>query len=334
MKSKLSLVFLVGLIFCCTRKEQFYDSKFLMDTFCEIKVVSDKPVVVRRAISEVFKEVELLDRKFGFTDESEIVRINLSSGKNWYRVSDETFFLIKKSIEISNLTKGAFDITTGVLTSLWGFENFSKKTKFTVPSQEEIRKSLSLVGYNNIIVDETNKRVFLKHKNMKINLGGIAKGYAIKRAKEILESYGLKDFLINFGGDIYTSGKRKDGLPWRIAVQHPRDKNKFLCVLELSNISCATSGDYERYFIVDNIRYHHILDPSTGYPKKDIISVTVLCEDPVLADALATGIFVLGEIDGLNLANKLGIDCIIVKQENDKLKLYTTQKFEKLEFNL
>lgn len=335
MKTKIIfLTFLILLIFCCVHKQEFYETKFLMDTFCEIKIVADNPSVVRKAMSEVFKEVELIDKKFGFTDESEVTKINLSSGKTWCKVSDETILLIKKCIEISELTKGAFDITTGVLTSLWGFENFSKNDKFVIPQQKEVEKVLSLVNYKNILIDEKNKSVFLKYKGMKINLGGIAKGYAMKRAKEILESYGFKDFIINFGGDLYISGNKNNNIQWKIAVQHPRDKDKFLCVLELSNISCATSGDYERYFIVDNKRYHHIFDPHTGYPKKDIVSVTVLCEDPVLADAVATGIFVLGEVEGINLARKLGIDCVIVKEEKQKLKVFTTGRFQNIEFNL
>ncbi|MDW8055732.1 MAG: FAD:protein FMN transferase [Elusimicrobiota bacterium] len=331
-------IVIICLIFCSCNTNQdyeFYDSRFLMDTFCEIKLVSNiNSTQAKKIFSEVFHKVEEIDKEFGFTKDSVVTKINQLSGKSPCNVSTEAFELIKECIEISELTDGAFDITTGVLSSLWGFENFSKKESFNIPSEKQIKSVLPLVGYKKISVDEKTKTVFLKYTGMKLNLGGVAKGYAIRKAKEILENKGFKNFIINFGGDLYISGVKHKGKPWKIAVQHPRDKNKFLCILELSDISCATSGDYERFFEVEGKRYHHIFNPKTGYPKENIVSVTVLCKDPVLADALATGIFVLGEVKGLELANKLGIECIIVKEDNKKLKIYTTDTLRSINFNL
>lgn len=332
---KIFLLTLLILAFSCNRHPRLFSkTEFLMDTICEVKVVTSNRKFANRVMEKVFSEVANIDKKLGFDKESEIVKINTNGWSSPVKVSDDTYYLIEKSIEIYKLTDGAFDITTGVLTSLWGFDNFSKKEKFVVPSHDEIIRVLQFVDASLIVLDKNTKTVFLKKKGVRLNVGGIAKGYAIKRAKEILESYNIEKFLINFGGDVYVKNGKGKTLPWRVAVQHPRDKNKFLTVLELYTTSCATSGDYERYFMTDNKRYHHIFDPKTGYPKEGVVSVTVLCEDPVLADALSTAIFVLGKEKGLKLAQKLNIECIIVEEVNKKLKVYTTNGLKDLVYNL
>ncbi|MEN3013565.1 MAG: FAD:protein FMN transferase [Endomicrobiia bacterium] len=332
MKNKLFLFCALILFSCRKNLKEFKEIRFLMDTICEIKIFCYDSNLAKKAVDEVFKEVEKIDKKFGYSKESEIEKINSKSGVSFCEVSYEVLNLVKESITLSKLTDGAFDITVGVLSHLWGFKNFSNEKKFKIPQKHQIVEALSLVGYEKIVIDEEKNRIFLKKRGMKIDLGGIAKGYAIKKAKEILESYGFDKFLINFGGDIYL--KNNTEIPWRVAIQHPRDRNKFLAVLNLYTTSCVTSGDYERYFMLENKRYHHIFDPKTGYPADDIVSVTVLCEDPVLADALSTGIFVLGEKKGIQLAEKLKIGCIIVKEKKNKLFIYTTQNFKGIDFNL
>lgn len=334
MKRKIFLYFII-LSFCsnCHRHlKEFSETEFLMDTICEVKIETADSYLAEKALKEVFSKVEEIDKKFGFSKESEIEKINSLAGIMPYKPSKECFELIRESIRISQKTKGAFDITVGVLSELWGFENFSKKEDFNLPNPKKLTSCLSLVGYDKILIDEKEKSVFLKKKGMRINLGGIAKGYAIKKAKEILEQYGFEKFLINFGGDIYVKNKTKN--PWRIAIQHPRDRNKFLTILELYTTSCATSGDYERFFMINNKRYHHIFDPKSGYPKEGIASVTVLCDDPVVADALATGIFVLGEKEGIELAEELRISCIIVSEKHNKLYIHTTKDLKNKNFDL
>lgn len=329
------LIFLIilQLLYSCKPKE-YSHREILLGTICEVKVYSIDEKKVKTVLKEIFKEVEKIHKMFGYSYESEVVRINSYAGTKPVVVSKEVYDLIKISKEIGDLTDGCFDITSGVLSSLWKFEDLSREKHFKIPSKQKIQEVLNLVGYKKIILDEKKKSVFLPKKGMKINLGGIAKGYAIKRAKEILESYGFEKFLINFGGDVYVKNKKKLK-PWRIAIQHPRRHNEFLCVLELNTTSCVTSGDYERFFILENKRYHHIFDPKTGYPVQNgVVSVTVLCEDPILADALATGIFVMGEKEGMKLAEKLNIDTIIVVEEGNKLKVYTTEKLKNLKFNL
>lgn len=320
-------------IFSCKRYKEVVMSKFAMDTFCEIKVLTYDEEFAKKALEDVFEEVNLVDKRFGYTDESEIVKINKFAGVSKVKVSSDVFQLIEESLWLSKETNGAFDITIGCLLDLWGFENFSSRVLFKVPSYKEILDRLKLVGYNKIILDKNESSVFLKYKGMKINLGGIAKGYALKLAKDKLLNYGFKDFLINFGGDIYTYRTKKE-TPWKVAVQHPRKKDRFLTVLELDTISCATSGDYERFFIKEGQRYHHILDPKTGYPKGNVISVTVMCEDPALADALATAIFVLGEVEGIEVAKRFKADCIIIKEEHNNLKIFTTDALKNIKFEL
>lgn len=331
MKKQILIIFcfIFSLSSCRSSKKEIVQTKFLMDTICEIKIYCDDENYGQEIVDKVFKKIEEVDKQFGYTSESEITKINLAAGKNKVKVSSSTFELISKSIGVSELTNGAFDITTGVLSELWGFENFSKKTSFVVPKEEEIKKALSLVGYDKILLDKNNQVVFLKKPMMKINLGGIAKGYALKVAKEMLEEYNIKKFLLNFGGDIYVRNNL-DKKPWRVAVQHPRDRQKYICVLDLFNTSIATSGDYERYFFYEGKRYHHIFDPHAGYPANNgIISVSVVIDDPITADALSTAMFVLGEKEAISLAEKLNAEYIIVKEENNKIKVITSQRIKK-----
>jgi len=322
------LIYLCLVLFSCKKSyKEIAQTKFLMDTICEIKIYCNDENYGNNVIEKVFKKIEEIDKQFGYTFESEIEKINLAAGNKKVKVSSTTFELINKSIEVSKLTNGAFDITTGILSMLWGFENFSKKTNFTLPKEDEIKKSLELVGYEKILLDKNT--IFLKKPKMRINLGGIAKGYALKVAKDILEENKINKFLINFGGDIYVKNTQ-DNKPWRVAVQHPRDKQRYICVLSLFSTAVATSGDYERYFFYNGKRYHHIFNPKTGYPTDNgIISVTIIYDDPILADALSTAMFVLGEKDAISLANKLNVEYIIVKEENNKIKFLTSQKIKK-----
>jgi len=329
MKNKICLIVLLFFFGCSSKFVEVEQTRFLMDTICQIKIYCESKEYGEKVLDDVFSEIEKIDKQFGFTQESEIMKINLYAGKKKVKVSSETIVLIDKSIKLSELTHGAFDITTGVLSNLWGFENFSKKTSFVVPKEDEIKKSLNLVGYDKIVLDKNNNTVFLKKSDMKINLGGIAKGYALKVAKDMIESYKIKKFLLNFGGDVYVKNTL-DKKPWRIAVQHPRDNQKFLCVLELFNGCVATSGDYERCFFYNGKRYHHIFDPKTGYPANNgIISVTIVFDDPVVSDALATAMFVLGEEKFQIITDKFGVEYLIAKEEKNKIKVLTSKNIKK-----
>ncbi len=321
MQKFIPLIFIFNFLFYCTKNQsykEFSDTRFLMDTICGIKVISENEKFAESVIKKAFEEVQRVDTQFGYTQESEIYKINKYAPYTPLKVSKETLELIGESINASKITLGAFDITVGILAKLWGFEGFSKKEMFKVPSEEDIKSALKKVGYDKIVLNFKDKTVFFKKKGMKIDLGGIAKGYAILSAARVLEAAKVKKFLINFGGDIYIRNDL-DNTPWKIAVQHPRDKSKFLGVLELFNACCYTSGDYERYFEFEGKRYHHIINPKTGYPADKVVSVTIIYNEPVLTDALSTGVFVLGE-EAKDILKKLGAEYIMVKEENGELK--------------
>jgi thiamine biosynthesis lipoprotein len=222
--------------------------------------------------------------------------------------------VIKKSIEISNQSDGGFDITVGPLIKLWQ----KAREKEHPPSNEDLERSLDLVGFRNIMISPDGK-IFLKKDGMSIDLGGIAKGYAVDRAFDILRGLGFRNLIVNAGGDLKVGGM-KFGKPWSIGIQDPRDQGKIIAKIKLKKGAIATSGDYEKYFMYQGKRYHHIINPKDGLPAWGCQSVTVLCEEGILADAMATAVFVLGPEKGFSLCQRTkGIDCLIIDREGKKI---------------
>jgi thiamine biosynthesis lipoprotein len=243
-------------------------------------------------------------------DSSDVTRINRSAGKERVKVSPETFEVIQKAQEISELSEGGFDITIGPLTELW--REARKKT--IPPSIEDVKEKLGLVNFKNIETDQEGK-VFLKKKGMAIDLGGIAKGYAVDRAFELLKSLGYRNLIVNAGGDLRVGGL-KNNQPWSIGIQNPRESQKILARIPVSDMAVTTSGDYEKFFIYEGKRYHHIFNPRDGFPAEGCQSVTIVTKDCITADGLATAVFVLGAEKGYSLCQKLdGVDCLIVDKE-------------------
>ena len=282
-----------------------------MGTVIEITLVSDNEEAANKAAFRAFQEMkrieQLMSPKIEFGD---VFRINQFSGKEWVRVSPETIQVIKKAQEISELSEGGFDITVGPLTELWR----KARERKAPPSEEEVKEKLDLVNFKNIEMDKEGK-VFLKKKGMAIDLGGIAKGYGVDRAFDFLRSLGYKKLIVNAGGDLRAGGL-KDNQPWSIGIQHPRESQNFLARISISDMAVATSGDYQRFFIYAGKRYHHIFNPKDGFPTDDCQSVTVLCKEGMMADALATAVFVLSPEKGYALCQKLeGVDCLIVDKE-------------------
>ncbi len=192
---------------------------------------------------------------------SEVNQINQAAGKSGVSVSDETYYVIKEAVEYARLTGGAFDPTVGPLVRLWGINTEEAR----IPSQEEIDETLKLVDYNKVQFDDGNNEIFLEKEGMMIDIGGIAKGYAADKAVEFLRDNGIKSAYVNMGGGVTTLGAREDGNPWRVGIQDPREpRGEVLAIVEMVDMSIDTSGDYERYFIEDGVRYHHILDTNTG----------------------------------------------------------------------
>jgi thiamine biosynthesis lipoprotein len=272
-------------------RKLYREERVMMGTFVE--VISPHKEAVKIVFDEIGKIDGLLSK---YNPESEISRLN-KLGK--LKVSPETFYIIKKSIEFSSLSGGAFDITVAPLMDLWGFTN----SEFSIPAEEEIKETLKLVGSDKIILRESDFVIQFKTSGMKIDLGAIAKGYAVDCAVKRLKTLGIKSCLINAGGQVYCLGDRL-GKPWRVAIKNPHTKG-LISYLKLKDKAVSTSGDYEQYFTKNNKRYAHIINPKTGYPVEHAIaSVTVIAKNGLTADALSTSIFILGKEKGKIIAEK------------------------------
>jgi thiamine biosynthesis lipoprotein len=335
---------------CTAQKEKIYrKSRILMDTFVTITVVSNSEDSADKAIDTAFSEIERLEKLSNFfSSESEVSRINKNAGICGVRVSPDILDMLNKAIMVSEKTEGAFDVTIGPVISLY---DFHKKIK---PEESAVKKNLSLVNYRELIIDRNKSAAFLKKRGMLIDLGGIAKGYAADKAVETLKRCRINAGLVSVAGDIRTFGLKLDGLPWKIGIRNPRiplnppipplprggksgvkgGKGGFsddvMATIELSDMAISTSGDYERCFILDGKRYHHLLSPKTGYPAEGCQSVSVITKECAFTDAFATGIFILGPEKGLKVLEKMGFDGIIVDSHG---KVHTTPNIRgKFEF--
>ncbi|MCX5697540.1 MAG: FAD:protein FMN transferase [Candidatus Omnitrophica bacterium] len=273
----------------CQQQRLYKDTRVLMGTFVE--VISPE----KRASKIAFDEMQRLENLLSkYKPDSEVSRLN---AKGELKLSPEAFFIIKRSKDISQASGGAFDITVAPLVDLWGFTD----RKFKIPQDTEIKETLKLVGSEKIVLNDSNNVVKFSFPGMKIDLGGIAKGYALDCAAKKLKDAGIKSCLINAGGQVYALGD-KFGTPWMIGIKDPRrvEPTEFIT---LENQSTSTSGNYQQFFIKDGVRYAHIIDPKTGFPAKaGLISVTVTAPEGLTADALSTAIFVLGKEKGEALA--------------------------------
>ena len=267
------------------------------------------------AISEISRIENIIS---SWNPSSQTSLINKNSGVKPIKVDDELFDLIERSLIISKLTDGAFDITYASMDIIWKFDG----SMIEMPSDIIIKKSVDKVGYENIVLNKKEKTVYLKLKGMRIGFGAIGKGYAADKAKELLKAKGVKAGIINASGDMNTWGKQPNGEDWKVGITNPLDKNKTFALLPISNTSVVTSGNYEKFVEFGGQRYSHIINPKTGYPSSGIVSVSVFAAKAELADALATSIFVMGKDIGIDLINQLkGIDCILV---DDKGKVHTS----------
>ncbi len=270
-----------------------------------------------KAIAEIQRIESLLTT---FNETSITAEINKNAGIRPVEVPYEVFSLIKRSFHISQLTQGAFDITYGgVDKSLW---NFDPKMP-SLPSRETAQKRIHLVDYRNILLDDKMQTVFLKHPGMRIGFGGIGKGYAADCARRVMEKCGIENGVVNAAGDLTTWGSQKNGKPWTIGIADPDKKENLFSSFQISGLSVATSGDYEKYVTIGNIRYSHTIDPRTGMPAKGFKSVTVFCPVAELADALTTPVMIMGVESGLHLINQLnGVEAVIIDHNN---QLFTSK---------
>ncbi len=267
---------------------------------------------IQRAIDEIRRLEGLMTTWRG---DSEVSRINESAGRAPIHVGPETLAVIERSLWISDRSGGVFDITFEVMHGLWRFD---QDVDPHPPKPSDVAARRKLIGYRHVVVDPSKSTVFLDDSRCKISLGGIAKGYAIDRASAILLAAGVTDFLAQAGGDLYVHGRHADGTPWVAGVRDPRGpEGSYFAEMPIEDHAFSTAGDYERSYIVDGKRYHHIIDPRTGYPATASRSVTIWAKDALTADALDDAVFILGPAKGLELVESTDdAGAIIVDGEN------------------
>lgn len=321
----LLIVLSVAFLYWGRRQQEYVSEQFLMDTLVSIKVYGSDPKQLRSAVAAAYEEMhriaDLADR---FPQPgtpscriSDICRINEGAGKEAVKVAADTLTMLALAKKYQALSHGSFDISIGPVMDLWSFTHDPPQ----VPSQREIEKSLTLVDSSKVVIDPLKMTVFLPETGMKLDLGALAKGYATEKALQILKNHGIEKALIDAGGNIRVLGTNPRGLPWRIGIKDPRRTEAMVSILSVEDEAVVTSGDYYRFFEVNGNRYHHILDPNTGYPATANMSATVICKDAGLADVLSTAFFVLRGEEALPLAERIGVDLFLVSREG---KIYHT----------
>ncbi|VXC43403.1 FAD:protein FMN transferase [Flavobacterium sp. 9AF] len=281
----------------------------------EITVVAEDTIKGEKFCNWAIEEVKRIENLISdWIPTSQISTVNQNAGIKPIKVDEEVFELVERAIKVSKITKGAFDISYASMDKIWKFDGSMKM----MPSEEEIKKSVARVGYQKIILNVENKTIFLQDKGMKLGLGGIGQGYIADKIKVLLQSKGCTAGIVNVSGDINTWGYQINGSPWTVAIVNPLNKEKVFATFPLIDSAVETSGSYEKYVTFNGKRYSHIIDPRTGYPATGIISVSVFAKQTEIADALATGIFVLGVDVGLNLIDQInGVECIIIDDKGE-----------------
>ncbi len=286
--------------------------KILLDTLVTIKVYEKNQKRASQAINKAFKEIEIIERTANnFDSKSDLSKLNREAGNEPVKVSPDLFKMIEVSLNYNRVLDGAFDISILPLVDLWSFGK-----RKDPPRKSDILSKLSLVGIEKVKINSQDHTVSLA-PNTGLDLGGISKGYAVDRAIEILKGEGINSALVTTGSTTRTLGQKPGGQLWQVGIQHPRTPDKLIGIVNVGQKSISTSGDYQRFFIKDGRRYHHILHPKTGYPVEGIISVTVITDRSCAeADVLSTGIFVLGYPQGMEFIEKaLDIEGIIITSD-------------------
>ncbi len=291
------------------------EGKLLLGTTINVTLYEEGPDDV---FDRVFDRVQEIEERMSTStddyDSTELLEVNRSAGIAPVEVSADTFEVVRRALEYSELTNGAFDVTIYPLVELWGIGTEGAR----VPSEQEIQARLDLIDYRKVELDPEARTIYLPETGMGLDVGAIAKGYAADEARRILREDGVDSALLDFGGNILTVGRKPSGTPWSIGIQNPDDgRGRFLGILESGPRAVVTSGDYERFFIQDDVRYHHILSSRTGYPARPgLASVTVVTEDSTDADALATALYVMGAEKGLPFVAELdGVEAAFVSHD-------------------
>ncbi len=289
----------------------------LMGNRFEFTVIAENEQEGTSAIDAAIEEVRRIEYLLTtFSDLSQTNLINKHAGLNPVKVDEEVISLIERSIRISEITDGAFDITYGSIDKrLWNFD----MGMTALPDEATALASVGLIDYRNVILNNKKSTVFLKNKGMRIGFGGIGKGYAADKAKLVLQNLGIKSGIVNAAGDLTTWGTQITGHPWTVGIADPEQTNRPFSSLKISDMAIATSGSYEKYITINGKRYSHTIDPKTGLPVSGVKSVSIICPSAELADALATPVVVMGVKIGLELINQIKQVACIVIDDNDRV---------------
>ena len=298
-------------------KQVYKLETLLMGNKFEISVVSDSEAWANERIQAAVNEIKRIEQLLTtFREDSETNQINKYAGIQPVEVSDETFNLIERSIRLSGITQGAFDISYGSIDKrLW---NFDTKMK-ALPDPETAKKMVRLINYRNIMLDREKHTVFLKEEGMRIGFGGIGKGYAAEKAKAVMIKLGVESGIVNASGDLTAWGLQPNGEEWTIGIADPNWSGQVFSYMKITGLAIATSGNYEKYIMIGNKKYSHTINPRTGLPVTGIKSVTIITKNAEIADAMATPVTVMGIEAGLNMINQMkDIEAIII-DDHDKL---------------
>ncbi|MFC1887595.1 FAD:protein FMN transferase [Candidatus Cloacimonadota bacterium] len=320
--SLLVIILIVGYLLHINRTYDHTRNELKLDTYIEISLVS-KNKNIDTILDSVFTLIEYYDKEFSYyRSDSRLFEIN-ESANNKINLTPEYYDILELGRKAYERSNGLFDLTIGPLTDIWSFDNE------VIPSLSQIEAAKAKVGFDKI---EYDKDVLIKPGSVKLNFGGIAKGYIIDRIVEFLDRKEIVSGIINIGGDIFLFGQEK---PISVGIQHPRkERNEIIDVIKLQNNAVVTSGDYERFFIQDGVRYHHIINPDTGYPAVENLSVTVIAETATIADVYSTAIFLMNREDALKLIDQLdGLEALIYYTENDSILRAGSKNIDKYLIN-
>jgi thiamine biosynthesis lipoprotein len=320
------ILFFIAIIFlgCQNTDADASHTEFVLNTVCTIFLYDQASDDVYDAVFDGIREIE--SRMSAYLPNSDIARINAAAGIAPVEVHDDVFEVLERAVRFAQISDRAFDPTVGPLTALWGISGDNPR----VPSQEEIDAVLPLVNWQDIELDREHKSVFLRQTGMALDLGAIAKGYAADRAVAIIKEAQLKRALIDLGGNVITYGAKKDKTPWKIGLQDPREKRgSYIGIISGWDQTVVTSGVYERFFIEDGVRYHHLFSPADGFPARTgLLSVSIITDISMDADALSTAVFVLGYEKGKALLESLeNVEAVFVF-ENGSVRKTAGAAFE------
>jgi len=302
---------------------------YIMGSEFQYKLYCKKKPICEKAVRESQERLNQIDFLFSnYREDSVLTKVNLNASISPVSVPAEFINLTEQSVYFSELTKGAFDITVGNLFELW------KKSSKThqMPEKSQIESALKCTGYKKILLDKTNNTVSFDSNCLELDFGAIGKGYAVDEVVKIVKSRGIKKGLINFGGNIYALDKQTGEKGWEVGVNDPFNKSSVVDFIKIDNLGVATSGDYEKYFLINGKRYSHIIDPHTGYPVENLSSVTVLADSATKADALSTAFSVMGKNKTENFAEKNKVaGVMIIDGDRSNYKVFKSEGFKSIQ---